>query len=63
MAHHLNKNGDFQSDKFPELAPNKIVLSFKDSAARKALGVFIRETTDRELAADIETVLKNKFHT
>lgn len=58
MSHHINKDGQFQSDKHPDLAPNKIVLSFKDPAAQQALVLFAEETDDRELAEDILIVLK-----
>lgn len=57
MGHHIDSEGRFQSDKYPELAPNKIVLSFKDQAAREALFTYCCHTDDGELAADILTVL------
>ena len=57
MGHHLKKNGDFQSDKYPDLAPNKIVLSFKDPAAREALWKFAELTEDVELGHDIRACL------
>ncbi len=53
MGHHIDKKGRFQSDKFPDLAPDKIVLSFKDPAARRALRVYSIHAEDRELATDI----------
>ncbi len=58
MSHHI-VNGRFKSDKFPDLAPDKIVLSFKDAAARLALKRFADMTQDRELAEDIKTRLKS----
>jgi len=45
---YLNNDGRFQSDKFPELAPDKIVLSFKDPEARKALEIYAKTTDNRE---------------
>jgi len=57
MGHHINKEGQFQSDLHPELPPNKITLSFKDPVARKALHVYAEYTKDKELADDIKTVL------
>ena len=60
MGHHINDNGDFQSDKYPELAPNKIILSFKDKHARTALNIYAELTEDAELAEDIFLVL-NKW--
>ncbi len=59
MGHHINHSGQFQSDKHPDLPPNKIILSFKDPAAQKALQVFAQETEDRELGDDIADVLEN----
>lgn len=55
MGHHIDREGRFQSDKFPDLAPDKIVLSFKDPAARRALNVYSIYAEDQELAADIRT--------
>lgn len=52
-GHHIDKQGRFQSDKFSDLAPDKIVLSFKDPAARRALRVYAIHAKDRELANDI----------
>lgn len=54
MGHLINKNGQFQSDKYPELKPDKIILSFKDKAARKALHEYIKYSKDQELSEDIE---------
>lgn len=54
MGHHINDKGQFQSDKYPDLSPDKIVLSFKDQAAKKALYTFWQETKDIELAKDIK---------
>lgn len=53
MGHHLNEKGQFQSDKYPDLPPDKMILSFKDPAARKALRVYAEHTEDKELAEDI----------
>lgn len=58
MGHHINEQGNFQSDKYPELAENKIILSFNDEAARKALRVFAESSDDKELAEDILQVLQ-----
>ena len=54
-GHHINRRDQFQSDKFPDLAPDKIVLSFKDPAARRALRVYAIHAEDREFATDIQT--------
>lgn len=53
MGHHINSEGHFQSDKYPDLPPDKIVLSFKDEDAQPALSLFCRLTKDRELGDDI----------
>ena len=47
----------FQSDKYPDLEPNHIVLSFDDPAARRALWKLCDVTKDRALAEDIRNVL------
>lgn len=58
MGHHIDSEGRFQSDKYPDLPPDKIVLSFKDLAARRALLDYCNRTKDRELADDINFRLK-----
>ena len=58
MGHHLTDKGEFQSDKFPDLEPDKIVLSFKDPIARDALEFYASGCSDRELASDINERLK-----
>ena len=60
MGHHINENGDFQSDKYPDLPPNKIILSFNDPAARAVLEIYCALIQDRELAEDVLDVL-NKY--
>jgi len=42
-----------------EVSLNKIVLSFKDKEARRALREFVMHTTDGKLADDILEVLNN----
>ena len=59
MGHHINEKGNFQSDKYPELKENKIVLSFKDKEAQIALRVYAEITPDKELGDDILTVLNS----
>lgn len=58
MGHHINKNGQFQSDKYPDLAPDKIILSFKDPVAHLALKVYAENTKEKELSMDILERLK-----
>lgn len=60
MGHHIDKEGRFQSDKYPDLPPDKIVLSFKDPRARTALYALAEcyEAADPELSADIRTRLR-----
>ncbi len=57
MGHHVDDEGRFQSDRHPDLEPDKIVLSFRDPEARLALRVFAEQTSDRELARDIDARL------
>lgn len=58
MGHHINKSGNFQSDKYPKLPENKFLSSFKDPAARKALKVYAENANDKELTYDILEALK-----
>lgn len=55
MGHHIDDQGRFQSDKYPDLPPDKVVVSFKDSHALPALMALARGyiQTDPEFAADI----------
>lgn len=46
MCHHLNALGQFQSDQYPNMRPDEIVLSFRDPAAIEALHVFADLTDD-----------------
>ena len=57
MGHHINKKGNFQSDKYPKLPENKISLSFKDKLARRVLVIYAKETKDKELGEDILEVI------
>ena len=59
MGHHI-KEGRFESDLHPELAPDKIILSFKDQRAWRALAVLAQsyEVVEPELAADIRERLR-----
>lgn len=59
MGRHINSNGQFQSDKYPDLPPDKIILSFKDSIARLALVVYAENTNDVELAEDLMTRVRS----
>ena len=60
MGHHIDKEGRFQSDKYPDLPPDKIVLSFKDRRAWRALETLAEEYQydDAELAGDISERLR-----
>ena len=50
MGNHINSQGKFQSDKYPDLPPDKIILSFKDPVAREALNVYAQNTKDKKLS-------------
>lgn len=52
-GHHINGFGEFQSDKYPDLGPDKIVLSFHDPEAQMALLVFSASTSDWGLGQDV----------
>jgi len=59
MGHHINKDGEFQSDKHPELPPNKIALDFRDAFARLPILMYAQSIMDEELAMDIYKGLEN----
>lgn len=60
MSNHIGKQGRFQSDKHPDLPPDRIRLSFKQRRSHPALAALAEsyEYVDPELAADIRTRLR-----
>lgn len=61
MGHHINSIGKFQSDKHPDLKPDRILLSFKDPQAWSALAALAESyhTVDPELSDDIRTRIRS----
>jgi len=62
VSHHINKKGQFQSDKYPELPPDKIILSFNDSDARLVLYHYASLACmrgDKDLGRDIISRIKS----
>ena len=61
MGHHIDDQGRFQSDKHPDLPPDKIIVSFKDRRAHKALVMLADDyrETDPELCDDILTRVRS----
>lgn len=59
MGHHINGKGQFQSDKHPELPPDRIRLNFNNPRSQLALWVLAEQYdhVDPELAEDIRTRL------
>ena len=55
MARHIDDQGQFRSDRHPDLGPDKIALSFKDIRARRALTALAEDYTshDPDFASDI----------
>ena len=60
MGHHIDDQGRFQSDKYPNLPPDKIIVSFKHPDAWPALAALAEayQMRDEELAADIRERLR-----
>lgn len=60
MGHHIDSEGRFQSDKYPDLGPDKIIVSFRHPQARRALAALASDYSvlDPELAADIRARLE-----
>lgn len=60
MGHHFNDKGEFQSDKHPELPPDRIRLNLRNPRSKRALLVLAEdyEDTDPELAEDLRTRLE-----
>lgn len=63
MGHHIDSQGRFQSDKYPELGPDKIVLSFKDPIARYVLKIYADFPGDDEFSQDIRARLESIVRT
>ncbi len=61
MGHHIDSEGRFQSDRHPDLAPDKIVVSFKRRQSWPALRALAlsSQKNDPELAEDILTRLRS----
>ena len=56
MGHHVDDQGRFQSDKHPELAPDKVVIDLTDPKAWDGLMLIAAMywDHDREFAEDLE---------
>jgi len=65
MGRFITDHGQFQSDKNPDLPPDRITLNFYDDDARTALLVYADICSNKELAADIrervESIEERKF--
>ena len=59
-GHHIDGEGRFQSDKHPNLAPDKVIVSFRHREAWPALAALAEcyREHDPEFAADIRTRLQ-----
>ena len=53
MSYHLNEQDQFQSEQYPDMRPDEIVLSLRDPAAMEALYVYADMTDDDDLAVPI----------
>ena len=57
MATHIDKQGQFQSDKYPTCPPGKFPLSFKDVRAQPLIWMYSEITQDEELSRDLKKCL------
>lgn len=59
MSSHINKDGLFQSDKYPTCPAGKVPLSVKDESAQDLLWEYAqrRRSVDAEFSADLEQCL------
>jgi len=60
MGSHINKDGLFQSDKYPTTPAGKVPLSVKDATAQDLLWEYAqrRRVVDAEFSSDLETCLR-----
>ncbi len=56
MGHHIDSEGRFQSDKYPDLLPDKVVISLADPLAWDGLLNIVTayQDVDPEFALDLE---------
>lgn len=61
MGAHINKDGLWQSDKYPTCPAGKVPLSVKDPTAQDVLWEYAqrRRKVDAEFSADLEHALKD----
>jgi hypothetical protein len=59
MGTHIDKNGRFQSDKYPTCPPGKVPLSTRDKKAQPLLWAYAQShrAIDAEFSDDVETAL------
>ena len=59
MGHHLDANGDFQSDKHPELKPNRVLVNLENPLSARGMLRLAQDyhDTDEEFAEDVLEVL------
>lgn len=60
MGAHIDKNGQFQSDKYPTCPAGTVPLSVKDASAQDLLWQYAqrRRVVDAEFSADLEAALR-----
>ena len=60
-GHHINEDGEFQSDKYPHLQADKILINFRNPASHAALAALAQTYLfiEPELAHDIWTRLQS----
>jgi hypothetical protein len=61
IGEHINKNGEFQSDKYPWCEPGFVPLKLTDPMARDLLYQYARRraSVDADFSADLRTALKS----
>ncbi len=61
MGHHIDEHGRFRSDLHEGLAPDKVIVSFKDQRAHRSLLQLADDyqSTDPGFSADIRTRVRS----
>lgn len=58
MGHHIDDQGRFQSDKFPDLPPDKVIINLTDPKTRTGLlmlaEAFKKDEATKEFGEDLE---------
>ena len=62
MGHHINKDGEFKSDKYKWCPPGFVAFKFTDELAWEPIMDYANRTKDKELAIDLIVSVKKEMY-